>query len=148
MANFVYNEAKRAIIEGEIDLGAGGSDVRVLLVMTNTTADTEDDVNTISGFTTLDELNDTGYARQALAGEAVNEDAGNNRAEADADDVAFTYNGDGSRNTQAAVYLKHVTNDTDSVPIAFVDTGGFPVNAAQTGTVTIQHNAEGWLQAA
>lgn len=147
MANFVFNEAKRAFLAGEIDLDLP-DDIRVALVMTNTTADTEDDTNLMNGFTTLDELDDTGYARQALAGETINEDAPNNRAEFDANDAAFTFNGNGTRNTQAALVLKHVTNDTDSVPLLFIDTGGFPINSGQTGTVTIQWNAEGILQAA
>lgn len=146
MANFVYNEAKRAHAEGEIDLGAAGDDMRVLLVMNTTTADTEDDVNVISGFTTLDELDDSGYARQALANEVVNEDAPNNRAEFDADDAVFTFNGDGTRDTQAAIVHKHVTNDVDSVPHTFVDSGGFPISSGQTGSVTIQWNAEGIVQ--
>lgn len=146
MANFIYTEAKRAIMAAEIDFDLP-HDFRALLVMTNTTADTEEDVNTISGFTTLDELDDTGYARQSLAGDALNEDLVNNRAEYDANDISFTYNGDGTRNTQALIVYKNVTNDTDSVPIAFIDTGGFPINAGQTGTVTIQWNADGIIQA-
>ena len=147
MANFVYNEAKRALLAGELDFDAP-DDFRVLLVMTNTTADTEDDVDTVDDFTTLDELDDGSYARQALAGDSLAEDAGNDRAEYDANDSEFTYAGDGTRDTQAAVVIKHVTDDTDSVPIAYIDTGGFPVSSSQVGTVTITWNAEGILQAA
>lgn len=119
MASFAYNELKRALLEAEIDFP--NDDIRVMLVMTNTTADTEDDVNTISGFTTLDECDDTGYSRQALTSEAVNEDSANDRAEFDAADVTFSNNGDASRNIDGAIVFKHVTNDTDSVPIAFID---------------------------
>lgn len=143
MAIFVYNEAKRALAEGEIDFV--NDDIRVLMVMTNTTADTEDDANTISGFTTLDECDGANYARKALANQAVNEDAPNNRAEFDADDVVWTALGAGTRNNQAAVVYKHVTNDTDSVPIAYFDGGGFPFNG-NGGNVTLQWNAEGIVQ--
>ncbi len=145
MANFVYNEAKRAILRGEIDLQA--DDIRVLLVMSNTTADTEDDVNTISGFTTLDEYDGANYARQALANEAVNEDAANDRAEFDADDATCSALGAGTRQCQAAIVYKHVTGDADSVPILFVDQGGFPFSG-NGGDVQLQWNAEGILQAA
>jgi hypothetical protein len=144
MANFVYNEIKRALFEAEIDLNAT-DDIRVLLVMTNTTADTEDDKDTISAFTTLDEYDGSGYARQALTGEAVAEDAANDRAEFDGGDATFTTLGAGTRSCQAAIVFKHVTNDTDSVPIAYIDTGGFPF-AGNGGDVTIQWNAEGILQ--
>lgn len=147
MANFIYNEAKRAIAEGEIDFGAGGSDIRVMLVMTNTTADTEDDVNVLSGFTTLDEMDGASYVRKALANEIVNEDAANNRAEFDADDVTWTGLGAGTRQVQGMIVYKHVGADSSNVPIAWIDTGGFPFTA-NGGNVTIQWNAEGIIQIA
>lgn len=144
MANFIYNEAKRAIAAAEIDFDAP-NDFRVLLVMTNTTADTEDDVNTISGFSTLDEMDGSGYTRQSLTGDTLTEDAANNRAEYDASNITFTAVGAGTRQVQAAIVYKHVTNDSDSVPIAFIDTGGFPFTA-NGGDITITWNAEGIIQ--
>ena len=145
MANFIYNEAKRALAEGEIDFGTGGTDLRVMLVMTNTTADTEFNVNTISGFTTLDEMDGANYARIALSGEVVNEDVANNRAEFDASDVTWTSLGAGTRQVQALILYKHVGADSSNVPIAFIDTGGFPFSA-NGGNVTIQWNADGIVQ--
>lgn len=145
MANFIYNEAKRAIAEAEIDFGSGGSDIRALLVMTNTTADTETNVNTLSGFTTLDEMDGANYARIALSGEVVNEDSGNNRAEFDASDITWSNLGAGTRQVQAVIIYKHVGADSSNVPIAFIDTGGFPFSA-NGGNVTIQWNAEGIIQ--
>ena len=41
MASRIYNEALRAIAAGEIDLNA--ADIRARLLMTNTTADTDND---------------------------------------------------------------------------------------------------------
>lgn len=145
MANFIYNEAKRALAEGEIDLGTGGNDIRVILVMTNTTADTEDDANTISGFTTLDEADGANYARKVLANEVVNEDAANNRAEFDADNITWSALGVGTRNYAGMIVYKHVTNDTDSIPLAYIDTGGFPF-AGNGSDVTVTWNAEGIIQ--
>lgn len=143
MASFIYNEAKKQFASGGINLTT--ADIRVILVMTNTTADTEDDVNTISGFSTLDEMDGANYARGALSGEAVNEDATNNRAEFDATDYTFSSLGAGTRQVQAAVIYAHVTNDADSIPIAYIDTGGFPFTA-NGGDVVIQWNAEGIIQ--
>lgn len=144
MANFVYNEAKNQILTGGIDFAS--DDIRVLLVMSNTTAGAEDDKDTISGFTTLDEYDGANYSRQALANEAVNEKAANDRAEFDGDDVTFSSLGAGTRQCQAAIVYKHVTNDSDSIPIAYIDTGGFPFDG-NGGDVTIQWNADGIVQA-
>ena len=142
MANFGYSKAKAEILDGDIDFT--GDDIRVLLVMSNTTADTEKDVDTISAFSTLDECDDGSYARQALANEAVAEDEANDRGEFDAYDASFTLAGDGSRDIVGAVVYKHVTNDADSIPIAYID----DVDAIKTmvGTLTVQWNAEGILQ--
>lgn len=121
---FTYNEAKRAIASGEIDFAS--DDIRALLVMSNTTADTDDDVNTISGITTLDEFGGANYARKALTGEAVSEDAGNNKATFDADNPVWTALGNGARQIAGVVIYKHVTNDADSVPLFYMDGGSFP----------------------
>lgn len=144
MSNFVYNEAKKQFLTGGIDLST--DDIRVILVMTNTTADTEDDKNTISGFTTLDEMDGSGYSRQALTSEAVNEDAANDRAEFDAADPTFASLGAGTRQVAGAIIYQHVTNDADSIPICWIDTNGFPFTADGTN-FTLQFNAEGILQA-
>ncbi|MDZ4250290.1 MAG: hypothetical protein U0990_09405 [Candidatus Nanopelagicales bacterium] len=142
MASFVFTEAKRALLAGELDLNA--HDIRVMLVGSATTADTEEDATTISGFTTLDEFTDASYARKALAAEAVAADNANNRGEFDADDVTWTaLTGD---TAAAMLVFRHVTNDTDSVPIAYIDSGGFPQTPGGAN-LTIAWNAEGILQA-
>jgi hypothetical protein len=121
-------------------------DIRVLLVMTNTTADTEEDVDTISAFGTLDEYDGAAYARQQIANQATVEDEANDRGEFDGDDVTFATLGVGTRQCQAALVYHHVTNDADSVPIAYIDQGGFPFDG-NGGNVTITWNAEGIIQA-
>ncbi len=144
VASVFYNEAKAAFANGSIDWDA--DDIRVALLMTNTTADTEQDtIKFVTDFTTLDECDATGYARLALANEAVNIDDGNDRAELDADDSSFTsLSGDGTRDVQGALIYKHVTNDTDSPAIAFVD---FSADIPSTATqIDVPWNAEGILQ--
>lgn len=145
MASFVYTPAKTLIGQGGLDLREAGADIRVILVMTNTTGDTDQDAQYVGNITTLDEMDGANYARQALANQAVNEDAANNRAEFDADDPTFASLGAGTRQVAGAIYYRHVTNDADSPLIAYVDSGGFPF-AANGGNVTIQHNAEGIVQ--
>jgi len=145
MASVVYNEFKRANAAGEIDLNA--DDIRAILVMTNTTADTENDAKVYVGdLTTLDESDATGYARQALATEAVNTDDANDRAEFDADDVSFSgMSGDATRDYQGVVLYKHVTNDADSPLVAFIEFDNQPLSKSAT-TVSVPWNAEGILQ--
>lgn len=144
MANFVYNHSKHELGQGGLQFAS--HDMRILLVMTNTTADTQDDVTSISGFTTLDEMDGSGYARLALTGEAWAKDATNNRSEFDANDADFGAVSAGTRQVQALILYRHVTNDTDSFPVAYFDTvsagPGFPFSA-NGGTITIQWNAEG-----
>lgn len=147
MANFLYTNAKRALLAGELDLDA--NTIRCLLVMTNTTADTEKDKLTISGFTTLDEMDGSGYSRQTLSGKAVAADNTNNRGEFTASDITFQNVSAGTRSVAAAILYKFITDDTDSVPIAYIDTAGslaFPLTP-NGGNIKIAANAEGFIQA-
>lgn len=139
--SFVYTPAKTAMFEAYL----AGKDVRIILVMTNTTADTEQDAEFVGSITTLDEMNGTNYARLALASEAINEDLANNRAEFDAADSVFTNLGAGTRSVAGIIVYEHVTNDADSPVISYID-DGFPY-VANGATLTIQWNAEGILQA-
>lgn len=144
MANFAFTEAKRALLAGELNLAT--NDIRVLIVMTNTTADTEEDVATLAGFTTLDEADGSGYAREQLgSGAQVTADNANNRGEFDASDITFPSLVQGTRQFQALIVYQHNNGDTDHMPIAYID-DGFPLwgNGAD---LTVQWNAQGILQA-
>lgn len=142
MASFVYTHAKYLLATGGIDLAT--ADIRVMLVMTNTTADTEKDVEFVGDFTTLDEYDGANYARKALT-EAVNQDDANDRAEFDATDIQWAALGVGTRQAQAMVVFKHDTNDAGSTPIAYIDSGGFPFSG-NGGDVDVAWNSEGIIQ--
>lgn len=145
MASFVYNEAKRAVAAGELDLNA--HDMRVALLMTNTTADTQNDgIVTVGDLSTLDEMDGTNYSSpgKALANEAVNKDDPNDRAEFDADDVTWTALGNGTRQIAGALLYKFVTNITSSLPVAWIE---FSSSTNPGGAdFTLQWNSEGILQ--
>lgn len=147
MANFVYTPAKARLLSGDLDLNA--HDIRVALVMTNTTADTEQDASVMDDFTTLDEYDGANYARQEIANEAVNADTGNNRGEFDGDDIGWTALGAGTRQAQAMLLYRHVDGtDPNDQPIAYIDTTSpsvFPF-AGNGGDVDVAWNAEGILQ--
>jgi len=145
MASHMFNAAKKRLLDGSIDLDT--DDVRVLLCMSNTTADTENDGKVYVGdLTTLDEHDGANYARKALTNEAVNVDDPNDRAEFDADDVTWTSLGAGTRDCVGALLYKHVTNDADSLLIAWIEFASPVTNDGSN--FTIQWNAEGILQAA
>lgn len=145
MANFVYTVAKSELLKGTIDFDAP-NDFRVRMHMTNTTVDTEEDVATLSAFTTMDECDGTNYAEKLLGTDAVSKDDTNNRGEYDAADITWTALGAGTRNNQNLTMLKWVTATSDSPPLSYYDTGGFPFNG-NGGDVTVQWNAEGIFQA-
>lgn len=142
MANFVYTRAAKLIMDGDIDFAS--ADIRMLLVDSSTTADTEKDIGTLSGFSTLGELSGTGYTRKTLASKATSQDDANDRAEFDAADVTWT--GLNAGTAQAAILYLHVTNDSDSIPLLYIDTGGFPL-VTNGSDATIVWPAEGILQA-
>ena len=148
MASFAYTVAKTELLKGTIDLHTTGADVRVILVMTSTTANTERDKLTISGFATLDECDGAGYARVALTTETVTQVDGTSYwGMFDADNVTFTAVslGISLRSIQGALVYKHVTNDTDSIPLFWIDTGGFPF-AANGSNIVITWAAGGVAQ--
>lgn len=122
-----------------------GDDLRARLLMTNTTADTENNKATLSAYTTLDTFDGSGATNNlALTGEAVNVDSGNNRIECDADDAAYGALGNGTRQIQGVLLFFFVTNDADSVPLAFLQ---FSSNFNPGGaTVTITWDAQGIVQ--
>lgn len=144
MANFMYTTAKAKVMSGDIDLTG---DIRFLMVMSDTTCDSEEDKTFINQFTTLDECDGANYARVPLVGEAVAPDDPNDRGEFDANDLAPAWAalGVGTRQNVAIVVFLFVNDDTDSIPIYFIDTCtgvGFPFDG-NGGVVNITWNAEG-----
>lgn len=142
MASQVYNEAKRGIAAGEIDLNA--DDMRIRLLMTNTTADTENDaIVNIADFTTLDTFDGANYVDKALASEAVNKDDANDRAEFDADDLTWTALGAGTRSIAGALLYKYVDGtDANDLVVAWIEFSATP----DGNNFQLNWNAEGILQ--
>ena len=143
MASLVNNYFKQRVAEGVIDLDA--DTLKIQLLMTNTTADTEANVQTLDGYTTLDEMDGANYAVKTLGSLTHALDTGNNRFELDAADVTYTALGAGTRNVQGVLLYKHVDGtDGNDQPIAFIEFGS--ALAADGSDVTISWDAEGLLQ--
>lgn len=118
-----------------------------MLVMSNTTADTDQDAATLSAITTPDEYNGTGYSRPAVGSETVVQDDANNRAEMDGADVSFGATvGAGSRQAVGMVIYQYVDGTApNDKPMLYIDSGGFPFDGAN-GPVTVTFHAEGIAQ--
>jgi hypothetical protein len=101
-------------------------DVRAALLMSNTTGDTDEDATFIADIGTLDEYDGASYARVALSGESFAVDTTNDRFKFDATDFAFSTLGVGTRQAVGLLIYLHVSNDSDSKPLIYIDGTGFP----------------------
>lgn len=126
MAIFTFTRAKFLLASGGLALGS--ADLRILLAMSNSTADAERDASTIGAFTTLDEYDGANYTPggAALAGEVLSQDDANDRAVLDAQDLTFALLGAGTRQCKGALLYAFAGSVGASVPIAWFDGPGFP----------------------
>ena len=152
MASFIYTVTKTDIAEGGVDFREAGADMRVILVMTNTNADTDEDQATMGAWSAgqLDEFDGSGYTQLAsntavsrIDNQVAREDLTNNRNEFDGDNIEFGALGAGTRSITGAVILRWVTNFGASIPVAFIDLTDFPANGS---TVTIVWDEQGIIQ--
>lgn len=143
MASFVYTPSLSRMGRGSFDWV--GQDIRCLLVMSNTTADTDQDLENIGDIGTLDEMDGSGYVRKAAANEADSQDDANNRLELSFDPITWSALGNGTRAVVGMVIYQHVTNDADALLIAYVDLGTINPGGAD---LTITNNAQGIIQIA
>lgn len=141
MSSYVYTNARRALLAGELDLANDRLDV--ILCMTNTTADEDEDADTVGDITTLDEFDGDGYARQTLGSQAVTAVDADDRGMFDAGDAEFGALGEGTRQIAGALLVKYVDGGNGDIPIAWYDDGGFPLSS---GDITIQWSASGLIR--
>jgi len=142
MPNIGFTEGKQQIGSAGIDWV--NDDIRVLLVDDTCSASSEEDAVTISAITTLGELSGSGYVRKQLANKAVNKDNANDRSELDADDITWSSISAGT--AAAAIVYKHITDDTDSIPLLYIDSN-FPF-VTNGGDFNLIWNSEGIAQIA
>lgn len=137
MADVIYNNFKKLIMNGGIDLDT--DTIKVALVTSSYTPDQDthdffDDVtNEVSG---------TGYTAggASLANKAVTADNTDNEGVFDADDVSWTTS---TITARGAVIYKSTGTASTSALIAYLDFTTDKVSTA--GTFTIAWNAEGIL---
>ena len=152
MSDFGFTFGKQAI--GRAAFNLVSADIRIILCMTSTTATVNDgtgvDATFISGIT-LDEFDGGGshppsFAnREVLAGTEFDADTANNRAEFTATNQTISSIPAGTRDIKGVIVYYHVTNDAASIPLVWIDSGGFPFSA-NGGSLVLSWNAEGIFQ--
>lgn len=146
MASFAFTNLKRLLFAKSLDFV--NDDIRVALLMTNTSVLTagQEDLLTVGALTTLDEYDGAAYVRKVLAGKAVAADNPGNLGSFDANDVLWSTLGAGTRSAKGILGFKFITNDTDNIPLFWIDAGGFPL-AGNGGDLTVVWAAGGILNA-
>lgn len=136
MANALYNNFKEVVMEGSIDFTT--NTIKLMLVTSGYTFDA-DHVFVSSVVPASNEFADASYSRATLGTKTVTQDDTDDEGVFDAADVTFSSLA-GGETAAAAIIYKEVTNDADSLLIAYVDDVDFTSNG---GDVTIQWNTEG-----
>lgn len=139
MSNQVYDIALKKNADGAVNFGT--ADLRVLLLKSGYTFGAGHQF--VSDLTPgSNELTVSPYSRKTLASLATALDGTNHRATMDAADVDFGALATGETIASAVIFV-HVTNDSDSWLVGYIDTGGFPL-ATNGEVVKIQWDATGW----
>lgn len=120
---FVYTHG----LESLLSLDWENADVRVILVDSTSTAGDDEDAAFIDDIDTLGEVSGTGYSRKALENKTATLDATGDKVVFSADDVV--YGGIDVGQIYGVLFYLHVNDDTDSVPLLFID-NSFLVTAA------------------
>src|ERR1051326_2013846 len=113
--DFTYG--KLAIGTKLIDLSS--DTLKVKLCMTNTTCDTERDAQFLADFTDIDEFDGSGYVEKTLTTQDFVADVTNHRAKLTADNLTYSTLGAGTRSVAGMLIYFFVTDDTDSIPLAW-----------------------------
>jgi len=140
--SLVYNIAKQKFANGDMDWEA--NTIKVLLLNSGYTADA--DHATVDAIISVsNECSGTGYVRKSLANKVSDNDTTNDRTELKADDISWT----GLSVGTVAAFLVYQEidsgNDALNIPIAYINTGGFPTTASG-GDVAIAFSADGIIQ--
>lgn len=145
MASVLYQNAVMATFENTIDWETDNLDA--LLLMNNTTCDTQPDETTVLGFTTLDESDATDYAHEDVTNPAASADDTDNEMVWTSDNWVWgsgtALGGDATRDYQGALLVKYVDGGTADIPLLFVDFTSDVTSAATQ--VTAPAPAEGFL---
>ncbi len=137
MASGIYDIGFEGVMDGSINWGA--DDIQVLLLKSSHTfSEVQDFVSNISA----DEVAGTGYSRKVLASKTTVFNSGAREYRFDAANIVWTQiQDDLTEISKAAVVFKQVTNDADSILIAYIeDSSALTFN---DGEVTLAFDSTG-----
>lgn len=136
MASGVYNKTK----QGGEAFTWSSSTIKMLLVSSSYTFNPDHDfVDDVDA----NELSGTGYVRKTLASKTVTVDDTNDEVRYDAADPVYT--GADFGTVAAGIVYVEVTNDTDSIPLAYVELTSPAVTNG--GDFTFQFGSDGVFKA-
>jgi hypothetical protein len=150
MADVIYKGGMDAMKQGLLD---PTPDLRVILVMTDTSVDTEEETTTMAGFTDIDEFDGVGYV-EIVEATSWAYDSASDEWRLDFADAKFNVPpgtvAPATRDAQGMLlYLWVDGTDANDIPIAYTDSGGFPFNAANGDIdLTVHANGFAFLRAA
>lgn len=137
----VFTPALALLVVGSLN------DLRMALLMTNTTADTEVDAENPADITTIDTMDGAGYAEETLTSEAVNVDLANDRAEIDFDDATFPAMANGTRQIQGWFVKQNVDGTAPNDLNKFYQDFSSTINPGGSA-LTVVIDAQGAVQIA
>lgn len=127
---YFYPKGLAAAFAGDVDWA--NDDIRVALVMENTTAD-DPDAEFVADIATLDECDAAGYARTAVVGMALDVDTAAKIVSLLADQTDMPAFSAATRRNVAAIVYQHNGADSTNRLLVFVDTAPwFPFDAVGT----------------
>lgn len=122
MTNRLFSQAKLDLVTGVAGHHLNG-DVRLILCMTDTTVDTENDgIEDLDDFTDMDEADGSGYARLALSSATPSVAINTARDSVEwktTDHPVFPSLGAGTRSIAGVLYYWHGATDALSIPILY-----------------------------
>ncbi len=144
MADIIYKGGLLALRQGLLD---PTPDLRLDLVMSNTTCDTEEETLTLAGFTDMDLFDGIGYVPIDGAGVIWTYDSATDEYRLDIDDDQWNIPpatvAPGTRDA-VGILVKLFIDGTDAndIPIGFTTSGGFPTNA-NNGDILLSVHPDG-----
>lgn len=137
MADFTYTKAMAKPIDFQND------DIRVLIVMSNTSAMDDEDAEFIADIGTLDEYNGSSYARVALTTQVWSAVTATDHGKFTSDSIVFPTLGVGTRAGFGLVFYKHIGADSANIPIFYKTPSGWPFTG-NGQDITVNPHTDGW----
>ncbi len=145
---FIFEKVFAKVLKGEIDFSL--DDLRLRLLMADETAGAEPEIEFLDLFTDLDICDSPNYGGdKILTTPVVTEQLANDRFFYSSDGVTWALLAPSTRQVTAGLIYKLVNDETDSIPIAYLDDVSVypfvPDDTNQTLNPSAVAGDEGWI---